>query len=92
MTPHVMRSFGMKRARVSHLIRYELGIRGWSQAKVARSLGCSEASVSKAVNGLSNSEDVLKELRKIGVPEKYLFDPHAQSGCGAHPVNDQDVA
>lgn len=75
MTPQVLRSFGEKRGKVSHLIQYELRIRGWNQAAVARALGYSGVAVGKVINGQGHSEVVLAKLREIGVPEEYLFDP-----------------
>lgn len=65
-----------KRARVSHIIRRELGERGRTCPQVAKELGLSHQAVYSTINGKASSPDILAKLREIGVPEKYLHDPH----------------
>ena len=76
MTPEIRRELGTKRSKVTHLIRYEMRMRGYSDSSFARELvGLSHQSVRKTLIGENHSPRVLDALREIGVPEKYLFDP-----------------
>ena len=70
------RPFGLARARVRFLIRHELRLSGHSCVSFAETIGCTVSNVSRVLNGKGHSETVLNGLRDIGVPEKYLFDPH----------------
>ena len=75
MTPEFRRRLGANRAEVSHIILHEMRVRGYSGASLARALGCSNANVSRTINGGGHSPLVLDALRELGVPEHYLFDP-----------------
>lgn len=76
MTPEMRRELGAKRARVTHLLRYELRMRGYTDSSLAREIvGCTPQNVRKTLVGESHSPRVLDALRMLGVPEKYLFDP-----------------
>lgn len=75
MTPEVLRNLGIKRSKVSHLIYHELRQKGYSGARLARELGCSNPNVSKTITGVYHSDMVLDALHELGVPEAYLFDP-----------------
>lgn len=75
ITTPVLRALGNSRSEVAHLIMYEMKKRGYSQASLARKLGCSQANVNKAVNGQNHSAMVLDALKRIGIPGAYLFDP-----------------
>lgn len=79
MTPEVLRKLGIKRSKVSHLIYHFLRSEaGYSGARLAREIGCSNANVSKTITGVYHSIPVLDALRDLGVPEEYLFDPRKQ--------------
>ena len=79
MTPEVLRTLGIERYKVSHLIYHFLRSEaGYSGARLARELGCSTANVSKTITGVYHSGMVLDALRVLGVPEAYLFDPRKQ--------------
>lgn len=75
MTPEFRRQLGAQRAEVSHLIRHEMRVRGYSGRSLARALGCSDVNVSRTISGNTHSRLVLDALRELGVPEQYLFDP-----------------
>ena len=45
----------------------------------AFSIGVSAESVSATVLGKKHSPQVLDALKKIGVPEEYLFDPRSET-------------
>lgn len=75
MTPEFRRQLGAQRAEVSHLIRHEMRVRGYSGRSLARAIGCSDVNVSRAISGSGHSPMVLDALRELGVPEEYLFDP-----------------
>ena len=76
ITPEIRRRLGARRALVTHLIRYEMRMRGYTDARFAREIaGCSGENVRKTVTGRGHSALVLDGLKAIGVPRKYLFDP-----------------
>lgn len=75
MTPEFRRQLGAQRAEVSHLIRHEMRVRGYSGRSLARALECSDVLVSRTISGNGHSQRVLDALRELGVPEQYLFDP-----------------
>jgi hypothetical protein len=56
-------------------IREHLEGRGLNMLVVARRLGVNKNVVVETVGGGRNNRRVLAELRAVGVPEKYLFDP-----------------
>jgi len=76
MTPEIRRELGAKRSKVTHLIRYEMRLKGYNDSTFAEKVvGCTPQNVSKTLVGISHSPRVMDALRKLGVPEKYLFDP-----------------
>lgn len=76
MTPEIRRELGAKRSQVTHLLRHEMRMRGYTDSSLAREIvGCSSQNVRKTLIGENHSPRVLDALREIGVPEKYLFDP-----------------
>jgi hypothetical protein len=77
MTPAMRKMLSTKRAKVSHLILHEMGLRGYTCESLGRKIGCSGANIHRAIHGVHHSITVLTALRDIGVPEKYLYDPHA---------------
>ncbi|MDL2266803.1 helix-turn-helix domain-containing protein [Desulfovibrio sp. OttesenSCG-928-G15] len=87
MTKEIRLSLGAKRAKVAHLIHYEMGVRGFTGKRLARLLGCTPQNVSRVINGQSHSGLVLDGLRKLGVAEKLLFDPR-KSGVSVEGVKD----
>ena len=89
MTPEIRKILGAKRGKVSHLIQYELRVRGYNGARLARELKCSENNVSRAINGGGHSPMVLDAMREIGVPEKYLFDPRRH--CLPEPLQQPEI-
>ena len=78
ITPRQRSELGIKRARQRYRILEVLADKGYSPSEVAREINCSPANVSKVLNGKGHSPAVLKKLREVGVPEKYLFDPQKQ--------------
>ena len=76
VTRQIAKELGVKRSRVAHIIRYELGLLGSSYTLVAQELGLSYNAVLYTVRGKNSSARILAKLREIGVPEKYLHDPH----------------
>lgn len=74
-TIEIRRILGIKRAEVAHLIRYEMGLRGYTQRSLGRAMGISDIAVCKTVNGHAHSARILDKLIEIGIPEAYLFDP-----------------
>ena len=81
MTPEIRRILGAKRAGAAHLIRYEMGVRGYTQTSLALTMGISAMAVCKTVNGHSHSARILDKLIEIGVPEVYLFDPRGKQAA-----------
>lgn len=75
MTPEFRRQFGEERAAVSHLIRHEMRLRGYSGRSLAEALGCSDVLVYRTICGTSHSPRVLDALHELGVPAELLFDP-----------------
>ena len=76
MTAALRAELAVKRGRVKFRILEELALKGYTLTRVATELAVSVEAVSKVVNGRGNSKRILAKLRKIGVPEKLLFDPH----------------
>ena len=75
-TPGQLKEIGYKRGQCRHRILEALDKNGHNLSSIARLIGCSQANVSRVVNGKGHSKVVLAKLREMGVPEKYLFDPH----------------
>lgn len=75
MTPEQKNILGAKRSKVTHLIRYEMRLRGYTCRSLARHIGCSSPSVSRVISGNGHSAKVLDALLCIGIPEELLFDP-----------------
>lgn len=75
MTPEFRRQLGARRAQVSHLLKHEMRIRGYTLVALAQTLSCSVNNVSRVISGSGHSPLVLNGLRAIGVPEELLFDP-----------------
>lgn len=73
-----MHKYGQKRAQNKRLIQQQLDAAGLNTIMVAERAGVSPQSVSKTLNGHMHSEKVLEELRKAGVPERFLCDPRRQ--------------
>ena len=69
---------GFNRFHARYRIREVLDSRNLTMADVARRLGVSSETVSATVRGRIHSKKVLDELRSLGVPERYLFDPNRQ--------------
>ncbi len=67
---------GRKRAKVKRLIQMQIDEAQKNQNDVAEMAGVSHQAVSATLSGYIHSRKVFEALRKIGVPEKYLFDPH----------------
>ena len=67
---------GQKRAKFRRLIQKHLDESGKSQTDIAVLAGVSRQAVSATLLGRLHSPKILNALRLIGVPEKYLFDPH----------------
>lgn len=75
MTPLECRA---ARQKMRFRIREHLEGRGLNMLVVARRLGVNKNVVVETVGGGRNNRRVLAELRAVGVPEKYLFDPDIQ--------------
>lgn len=73
-----MNKYGQKRAQNKRIIQQQLDAVGLNMVKVAERAGVSPQAVGKTLNGHMHSEKVLEELRKAGVAEKLLCDPHKQ--------------
>ena len=69
------RDCGDKRYAARYFIRTVLDEQGLSMQDVARRIGVSGEAVTATVRGRIHSPRVLDELRTLGVPEEYLFDP-----------------
>ena len=69
------RELGAARAAIRNIIGAEMMIRGYNGSRLARDLGCCNALVSFVLTGKKHSPLVLDGLRRIGVPDKYLYDP-----------------
>jgi hypothetical protein len=74
MSP-LRRKLGDKRARVAHLIAHKMRLCGHTGKSLSRELGYTPTTVYRTIHGELHSPRVLDALRKLGVPEKYLFDP-----------------
>ena len=68
---------GLRRFQYRYIIRAILDDRGLSMAELGRRIGVSAEAVSATVRGKRHSPKVLEALRREGVPEQYLFDPHS---------------
>ena len=66
---------GDNRYAARYLIRAVLDDQGLSMQDVARRIGVSGEAVTATIRGRIHSPRVLDELRALGVPEQYLFDP-----------------
>jgi hypothetical protein len=76
MTPEIRRELGAKRSEVTYLIRHEMRKRGYTDVSFARDVaGVSFQVVGRTLRGFGHSPNVLDGLRRIGIPEKLLFDP-----------------
>lgn len=73
-----MTKYGQKRASNKRLIQKVLDDAGLNAARIAERAGKSPQAVSATLNGFCHSPAVLEELRKAGVAEKLLCDPHKQ--------------
>ena len=74
-------AYGQKRARVRRFIQAYLDEAGKNQPDVAVLAGVTPQAVSSTICGHIHSPKVLGVLRELGVPEKYLFDPHKTTGA-----------
>lgn len=74
------RQLGAARGRVRHVIYAEMMRRGYNGVRLAKELGCSSCLVSCVVLGRRHSYMVLDGLRRIGVPDEYLYDPRGGAG------------
>ncbi|PKN06654.1 MAG: transcriptional regulator [Deltaproteobacteria bacterium HGW-Deltaproteobacteria-8] len=72
MTPLECRA---ERQKVRFRIRENLDQRGLSMLEIARRVNLNKNVVVETIGGGRNNRRVLAELRAVGVPEKYLFDP-----------------
>lgn len=73
-----MNKYGQRRAQNKRLIQMQLDEAGLDGVMIAERAGVSRQAVSATINGHCHSPKVLEELRKAGVPEKLLFDPHKE--------------
>jgi len=69
------RELGTARAAIRHILGAEMMRRGYNGVRLTKELGCSNALVSSVLTGRKHSPLVLDGLRRIGVPEEYLYDP-----------------
>lgn len=69
---------GIRRFEHQYFIKAILDERGITMSELGRRLGVSVETVSATVRGKRHSPKVLDALKLIGVPSKYLFDPHAK--------------
>jgi transcriptional regulator with XRE-family HTH domain len=69
---------GERRCFYSFRIHEALARAGTSATGLARELGVSQQAVSSVLMGKSHSERILNAFRKLGVPEKFLFDPRRE--------------
>ena len=76
MTASIRRELGAKRVKCRFRIREFLDNSGITLPVLAEELGVSVPAISKVLNGSGHSQPILAKLRAVGVPEKYLFDPH----------------
>ena len=67
---------GRRRYAARYAIRAILDERGLSMSALARTIGVTAETVSATVRGKMHSPKVLTALRSLGVPERFLFDPH----------------
>ncbi len=72
MTPLECRA---ARQKMRFRIREQLESRGLNMLELARRLDVNKNVVVETIGGGRNNRRVLAELRAVGVPEKYLFDP-----------------
>lgn len=72
------RECGVARHKMRFRIREHLDRKGLSLAEVARRVGVTAEAIGRTVNGYNHSPKILNELRELGVPEKYLYDPRRQ--------------
>lgn len=70
-----MNKYGQKRASHKRMIQKALDDAGLNYINIAERAGLSRQTVCATVNGHCHSVKVLEELRKAGVPERFLFDP-----------------
>lgn len=70
---------GERRCFYSLRIHEALARQGMSAAGLARELGISTSAMSQTLTGRCHSPRILDALRKVGVPEKYLFDPRRET-------------
>lgn len=80
------RQLGAARAAISHIVRAEMMRRGYNGSSLTKELGCSNALISQVLTGQKHSPLVLDGLRRIGVPEEYLYDPRGGAGRGKEAV------
>lgn len=66
---------GAARSRVRRRIQEHLDAHGLNMASFGRRIGVARQTVHATIMGEKNSRKVLFALRKLGVPEKYLFIP-----------------
>lgn len=71
--------YGYRRFQYRHFIRAALLERGLSMRQLATLIGVSAETVSSTVLGKKHSPQVLDALKKMGIPERYLFDPREDS-------------
>lgn len=64
-----------RRHKYKKRIEEALVAAGLNQTKFADRIGLSRQAVNATLFGKNDSETVLKELRKLGVKERYLCDP-----------------
>ncbi|MBI9081725.1 MAG: helix-turn-helix transcriptional regulator [Pseudodesulfovibrio sp.] len=77
---NVSAALGAGRYRKPWRIREFLELLGKTQADVARDLGKSPVVVNRTVRGNINNRAVLRHLRDMGCPEKYLSLPEDMQG------------
>lgn len=68
--------YGNRRYKYRYKIREYLDAQKISMSELGRRIGLSCQAVSETIRGQMNSPRILNALRELGVPEKYLFDPH----------------
>lgn len=71
-------SYGKKRAAAKRTIQQCLDNAGVNMKEIACLAQVTPQAVSSTINGHIHSSKVLSALRKIGVPERYLFDPRVK--------------
>lgn len=75
---------GKNRAAAKRTIQQCLDDAGINMKGIACLAQVTPQAVSSTINGHIHSPKVLRVLREIGVPERYLFDPHNQQTAMQH--------